>query len=50
MKELSKKELESLVEIARKHIYPVEARGDLETRDNDSRIFWMFPSGASRQH
>ena len=39
MKELSKKELESLVEIARKHIYPVEARGDLETRDNDSEDF-----------
>ena len=39
MKKLSKKELESLVEIARKHIYPVEARGDLETRDNDSEDF-----------
>ena len=39
MKELSKKELESLVEIARKHIYTVEARGDLETRDNDSEDF-----------
>ena len=43
MKELSKKELESLVEIARKHIYPVEARGDLETRDNDSEDFIEVP-------
>ena len=39
MKKLSKKELESLVEIAKKYIYPVEARGDLETRDNDSEDF-----------
>lgn len=39
MKKLSKKELESLVEIAKKHIYPVEVRGDLETRDNDSEDF-----------
>ncbi len=39
MKKLSKKEIESLVEIAKKHIYPVEARGDLETRDNDSEDF-----------
>lgn len=36
MKKLSKKERESLVEIAKKYIYPVETRGDLETRDNDS--------------
>ena len=27
MKKLSKKERESLVEIAKKHIYPVEERG-----------------------
>lgn len=39
MKKLSKKERESLVEIAKKYIYPVEARGDLETRDNDSEDF-----------
>lgn len=39
MKKLSKKELESLLEIAKKHIYPVEARGGLETRNNDSEDF-----------
>lgn len=39
MKKLSKKELESLVGIAKKYIYPVEARGDLETCDNDSEDF-----------
>ena len=27
------------MEIAKKHIYPVEARGNLETRDNDSEDF-----------
>ena len=39
MKKLSKKERESLVEIAKKCIYPVEVRGDLETCDNDSEDF-----------
>ena len=39
MKKLSKKERESLVEIAKKYIYPVEVRGDLETCDNDSEDF-----------
>ena len=39
MKKLSKIERENLMEIAKKHIYPVEERGDLETRDNDSEDF-----------
>jgi len=39
MKGLSKKEMEKLVGIAKKHMYPVESRGDLETRGNDSEDF-----------
>ncbi len=39
MKRLSKKEMEKLVGIAKKHIYPVEARGDLETRGSDGEDF-----------
>lgn len=39
MKKLSKKESRSLVEIAKKYMYPVEKRGDLETRDNDEEDF-----------
>lgn len=39
MKKLSKKESRNLVEIAKKYMYPVEKRGDLETRDNDKEDF-----------
>lgn len=39
MKRLSEKEFEDLVEIAKKHIYSVETRGDLETHNNDSEDF-----------
>jgi len=36
---ITKKELEKLVAIAAKNIYPVEARGDLESRGSDEEDF-----------
>ena len=36
---MTDKELQQLVDIAKKHVYAIERRGDLEDRDNDSEDF-----------
>lgn len=36
---MTEKELKQLVEIAKKHIYKIELRGDLEDRGNDTEDF-----------
>lgn len=37
--ELTKKEMKEILEIAKKSMYSVETRGDLETRNNDEEDF-----------
>lgn len=39
MTNLTKKEQQELLEIAKKAIYAIEERGDLEAKDNDSEDF-----------
>lgn len=36
---MTEKELQQLVDVAKKHIYAIERRGDLENRGNDSEDF-----------